>query len=55
LLGKPEEKIVFERPRQRWKGSIPLNLSSTKECVMFWTGYNWFREGWGNTFQLTPQ
>jgi hypothetical protein len=30
LVGKPEETRGFERLRQRWKGSIPLNLSFKK-------------------------
>jgi hypothetical protein len=30
LVGKPEQRRVFERPRQRWKGIIPLNFSFKK-------------------------
>jgi len=41
LVGKPEEKRSFRRPRHRWTCNIKMNI---KEMNMrMWTGFIWLR------------
>ena len=45
LVGKPEEKIPFGRPRRRWENNIKMNLQ--KVGCGTWTSWNWLRKGTG--------
>jgi hypothetical protein len=45
LVGKPEEKTSFGRPRHKWEGSIKMDLKQTGYKSVDWTGFNWFRIG----------
>jgi hypothetical protein len=41
LVGKPEEKGPFGRPKRRWKNNIEMYLQEVTGMV--WTGFNWYR------------
>jgi hypothetical protein len=43
LVGKPEGKISFGRPRRRWEDNIRMIFR--KWNVGVWTGLGWFRKG----------
>ena len=45
LVGKPEEKRLFGRPRRRWEGNIKMDLQ--EKDVAVWTGLIWLRIGTG--------
>jgi hypothetical protein len=45
LLGKPEGKRPFERPRCRWEGNIKMDIQEW--CIGAWTESSWFRIGTG--------
>ena len=41
LVGKPEVKRLFERPRRRWKDNIIY--ASSRSGIGTWTGLSWSR------------
>jgi hypothetical protein len=43
LVGKPEEKRPFGRPRHRWEDEIRMDLKETGWGV--WSGFIWLRIG----------
>jgi hypothetical protein len=43
LVGKPEGKRPFEKPRRRWKDGIKTDLTETLWGV--WSGFTWLRVG----------
>jgi hypothetical protein len=43
LVGKPEGKRSFGRPRWRWENNITMDLG--KLGLGVWTGFNWLRIG----------
>ena len=43
LVGKPEGKTPFGRPRYRWEDNIKTDVQD----VGVWTGSNWFMIGTG--------
>jgi len=45
LVGKPEGRRTFGRPRRRW--GIKLRWIFRKRDVMVWTGSSWLRIGTG--------
>ena len=45
LVGKPEEKRPFGRPRQRWEDNIKMDLQEVGWRT--WTGLMWLRVGTG--------
>jgi hypothetical protein len=47
LVGKPEGKILLERPRRRWKDNFKMDIQVVG-CGI-WTGLSWLRieEGCG--------
>jgi hypothetical protein len=46
LVGKPEGKSLFGRPRRRWEDNIKLELQEVG-CGI-WTGSSWLRIGTGS-------
>jgi len=44
LVGKPEGKRTFGRPRLRWKDNIRIELRE-RECWGMWTECIWLRIG----------
>jgi hypothetical protein len=46
LVGKPEGKRPFERPRRRWEDGIRMDLKETG-LVGRWIGFDWLRTGTG--------
>jgi hypothetical protein len=40
VVGKPEGKRPFERPRLEWKDNIKMDLKLVRRT---WTGFMWFR------------
>jgi hypothetical protein len=42
LVGKPERKRAFRRPRRRWEDNIRMDLGEI-ECM--WNGFIWIRIG----------
>jgi len=46
LMGKPEGKRPFGRPRNRWKDKIKMDLQEVG-CVV-WTESSWLRIGTGD-------
>jgi hypothetical protein len=42
LVGKPEGRRLFERPRNRWEDNIKTDL-----CEVGWVGTDWLRGGTG--------
>jgi hypothetical protein len=45
LVGKPEGRRPFERPRRRWKDNIKMDLREVGWGA--WTGSIWLRIGTG--------
>jgi hypothetical protein len=45
LVGKPEGKIPFGRPRHRWEAGIRMDLRGIDLGV--WIGFDWLRIGTG--------
>ena len=45
LLGKPEGKIPFGRPRRIWEDNIKMDLEEVEGVVG--TGWRWLRIGTG--------
>jgi hypothetical protein len=45
LVGKPEGKRPFRRPRCRWEDGIRMNVRDIGWGV--WIGFNWLRIGTG--------
>jgi hypothetical protein len=45
MVGKPEGKRPFGRPRLRWEDNIKIDLPEVDVAV--WTGSNWLRIGIG--------
>jgi hypothetical protein len=43
LMGKPEGKRPFGRPRRRWEDGIRMALRE----IGWWIGFNWLRIGAG--------
>jgi hypothetical protein len=43
LVGKPERKRPFERPRRRWKDGIKMDLREIEWGV--WRGFTWLKIG----------
>jgi hypothetical protein len=46
LVGKPEGKRVFGRPRRRWEDGIRMDLRENGLGV--WIGFDWLRIGTGD-------
>jgi hypothetical protein len=44
LMGRPEGRRPFGRPRRRWEDNIKTDL---EECNGAWTGLSWLRIGTG--------
>ena len=47
LVGKPEGKRPFGRPRRRWEDNIKMNLKEVGWGT--WTGLIWLRIGTGGS------
>jgi hypothetical protein len=45
LVGKPERKRPFGRPRRRWEDGIRMNIKEIGLGV--WIGFDWLRIGTG--------
>jgi hypothetical protein len=45
LVGKPEGKRPFGRPRRRWEHNIKMDLQEVVWAA--WTGLIWLRRGTG--------
>jgi len=45
LVGKPQGKRPFGRPRRRWEDNIKMDLQKVGGGV--WTGSSWLRIGTG--------
>jgi hypothetical protein len=48
LVGKPEEKRLFGRPRRRWEDHIKINIQEVG--LAEWTGLIWLRTRAGGRF-----
>jgi hypothetical protein len=48
LIGKPEGKILLERPRWRWEDNIKMAL--TEIGYEMWIAFDWLRMGTGGWF-----
>jgi hypothetical protein len=46
LVGKPEGKIPFGRPRRRWKNNIKMDLQEVEGCCGDWMELAQDREIW---------
>jgi hypothetical protein len=47
LVGKPEGKRTFGRPRRRWEDEIKTNLKEIGWGGGVWSGFAWLRIGAG--------
>jgi hypothetical protein len=47
LVGKPEGKRPFGRPRHRWEDGIRMDLTEIGLGGGVWIGFDWLRRGTG--------
>jgi hypothetical protein len=47
LVGPPEGKRSFERPRRRWEDGIKMDLGEIGWGGGVWSGFTWLRIGTG--------